>query len=290
MSREVRQHEPDGKAPLPRPAGATAQALAALRARTPARLAIGRAGPAYSTATQLELREDHAVAVDAVRWELDLVRDFGQDFLDRSGLFEIATLAIDKSQYLQWPERGRTLGSEARAQMLEQCSTGADLQVAIGDGLSAAAVAAQVPALLPLLEAGARRRGWSFGRPFAIRYCRVGVLNDIGAVLDPGVVVLLIGERPGLATAESLSAYMAYRPRPGHTDAQRNLVSNIHARGINPLTAAERILALAEQMRQQQTSGVAIKENLPGASLPPGPREKLSMNEERAGLPINPKR
>jgi ethanolamine ammonia-lyase small subunit len=90
----------------------------------------------------------------------------------------------------------------------------------------------------------------------------VGVLNDVGELLDPAVVVLLIGERPGLATAESLSAYLAYRPRPGHTDAQRNLISNIHERGVAPEAAARRILALAAQMRQLQTSGVAVKETL----------------------------
>jgi len=245
------------------------EALAALRARTPARLVVGRAGTAYRTATQLELREDHAVAVDAVQAELDLARDFGQEFLDRTGLFEIATLAADKTQYLQRPERGRLLRDDSRARIIETCPRRVDLQVAIGDGLSAAAVAAQVPALLPLLEAGTRHRGWTFGRPFAIRYCRVGVLNDIGAALDPAVVVLLIGERPGLMTAQSLSAYMAFRPRPGHTDAQRNLISNIHARGVDLPTAAERILALAEQMRQQQTSGVAIKECLGKRALSP---------------------
>ena len=127
-------------------------------------------------------------------------------------------------------------------------------------------MAVQVPALLPLLVGGATRRGWRFGQPFVVRYCRVGVLNDIGDLLDPAVVVLLIGERPGLATAESLSAYLAYRPRPGHTDAQRNLISNIHARGVLAADAARRILPLAEQMRQtQQASGVAVKEEHQGA-------------------------
>jgi ethanolamine ammonia-lyase small subunit len=97
----------------------------------------------------------------------------------------------------------------------------------------------------------------------------VGVLNDVGAALDPQVVVLLIGERPGLATAVSLSAYLAYRPRPGDTDAKRNLVSNIHARGVSAETAAQRILALAQQMRAMQTSGVAVKEQLPAVGDSP---------------------
>ena len=247
--------------------------LAALRKCTPARLVVGRAGPAYRTATQLDLREDHAIAVDAVHAELDLARDFGVDFIGRTGLFEVMTLAADKLHYLQRPELGRKLSEQARAEIREKCVSNVALQIAIGDGLSAAAIAAQVPHLLPCLEAGAKERGWTFGRPFAIRYCRVGVLNDIGDLLAPQVVVLLIGERPGLATAESLSAYMAYRPRSGHTDAQRNLISNIHARGVDSATAARRIFALAEQMRQQETSGVAIKEQLPQAALaPPTPK------------------
>jgi ethanolamine ammonia-lyase small subunit len=200
-----------------------------------------------------------------VQTDLDLVRDFGQALIESSGLFEVGTLATVKSQFLQRPELGRQLSPQARIEIAHNCPAKVDLQVAIGDGLSAAAIAAQVPALLPLLEAGAKKRDWTFGRPFAIRYCRVGVLNDIGAVLDPQIVVLLIGERPGLATAESLSAYMAFRPRAGHTDAQRNLISNIHSRGVDPRTASDRILALAEQMRSAQSSGIAVKEQLPAA-------------------------
>ena len=122
------------------------------------------------------------------------------------------------------------------------------MQIAIGDGLSVKAVAAQVPALLPLLMAGADERGWRAGRPFAIRHCRVGVMNEIGELLRPEAVVLLVGERPGLATAESLSAYLAYRPRPGHNDAERNLVSNIHAKGVGTAAAASRILKLVGAM------------------------------------------
>src|SRR5207244_6707672 len=124
------------------------------------------------------------------------------------------------------------------------------------------AVAAQVPGLLPLLEAETQRRGWSFGQPFVVRRCRVGVLNDVGDLLDPAVVVLLIGERPGLATADSLSAYMAYRPRAGHTDAQRNLISNIHAPRVTHAAAAQRILALADKTRQLQARSATVKEHL----------------------------
>jgi ethanolamine ammonia-lyase small subunit len=125
---------------------------------------------------------------------------------------------------------------------------------------------------LPLLVEGAIQRGWRLGQSFFIRNCRVGILNDIGELLDPTIAVLLIGERPGLATAESLSAYLAYRPRAGQNDSQRNLISNIHARGTSPVEAAERILRLADQMMRMKASGIAVKENsampLPGPDAP----------------------
>src|SRR5262249_54397779 len=122
------------------------------------------------------------------------------------------------------------------------------------------------------LAAEAGRRGWRLGQPFVIRHGRVGVLNDIGAVLDPAVAVLLIGARPGLATAASLSAYMAYRPRPGHDASRRKLSSDIHAGGIPPEQAAIRIARLAEQMIRLGTSGVAVKEQgMTGTRLPNEP-------------------
>jgi ethanolamine ammonia-lyase small subunit len=218
------------------------------------------------------LREDHAAAVDAVQAELDMVQDLGATLVKQFDLLEVATRAIDKANFLLEPESGRRLSDDAKATISRECSHGADVQIAIGDGLSAAAVMEQAPKLLPLLVAGAMQRGWSVGRTVVIRHARVGVLNDLGELLDPQIVILLIGERPGLATAVSLSAYLAYRPRAGHTDAQRNLISNIHARGVETAAAAERILALASQMRVQQTSGVAIKEQLEasiGAEIPP---------------------
>jgi ethanolamine ammonia-lyase small subunit len=272
------------QSPAPRPAGPQ-ELIEAIRARTPARVLVGRAGPSYRTATQLELRQDHAAAVDAVRAEIDLERDLGRAFVDRWGLFEVSTRARDKAEYLLRPDLGRRL-DDAAAEAMRRCPAGSDLQVAIGDGLSAAAVVAQVPDLLPLLERGARRLGWQFGQPFFIRHCRVGVLNDIGAALEPTVAVLLIGERPGLATAESLSAYLAYRPRPGQTDAHRNLISNIHARGTPPAEAAERILRLAARMMQLQAGGVAVKEEgpaSPGLGGPAAPPVGPAMREIQGG-------
>jgi len=116
---------------------------------------------------------------------------------------------------------------------------------------------------LPVLHDEANTRGWSFGEVFVIRYCRVGILNQIGELLEPKIAILLIGERPGLATAESLSAYMAYRPKVSDTDANRNLISNIHARGVSPECAARRILNLAASMMKTHASGYQLREELP---------------------------
>src|SRR5262249_43781956 len=156
--------------------------------------------------------------------------DLGAELVGRFDIFLVRTQAASKDEFLLRPDRGRQLDDGGRAEIARRCPSGVDLQVIIGDGLSATAVLTQAPGLLPLLAEGARVRGWSFGHPFVVRHCRVGLLNDVGELLHPSVAVVLIGERPGLATAESLSAYMAYSPRPGHTDAQRNVISNIHSR------------------------------------------------------------
>ena len=238
-----------------------------VRAQTPARLLAGRSGASYRTNTQMDLREAHAAARDAVRAELDLLQNPGVDFIRKWNLFEVCSRAASKDEYLLRPDLGRLLNEASRPEVIRHCTTGHDLQVVIGDGLSVNAVAIQIPRLLPLLSEGARTRGWSFGRIFVIRHCRVGILNDIGDLLVPKVAVLLIGERPGLATVESLSAYMAYRPKASDTDANRNLISNIHARGVSTEQAARRILNLAASMMKTHKSGFQLREELPAVIL-----------------------
>jgi ethanolamine ammonia-lyase small subunit len=232
-----------------------------IRARTPARVLAGRAGAAYRTETQIQLREDHAAARDAVRTEFDMRATFGAEFIEKWKLFEVRTRATTKDEFLLHPSLGREFSDAVREEILRRCSLNADLQIVLGDGLSVPAVRAQAPALLPLLVEGAAARLWWVGQPFAIRYCRVGILNEIGALLKPRVAILLIGERPGLATAESLSAYMAYQPRAGHSDANRNLISNIHTRGLSAEDAAPRILKLCAQMMKLGASGYSLKED-----------------------------
>jgi ethanolamine ammonia-lyase small subunit len=242
--------------------------LEQVRARTPARLLAGRRGAAYRTHTQLELREAHAAARDAVRAELSLTRDLGADFVRQWNLFEACTRAASKDEYLLRPDLGRRLNEASREEVIARCTVGHDVQIVIGDGLSVTAIAKQVPQLLPLLHQGAKTRAWSIGEFFVIRHCRVAILNEIGELLNPKVAVVLIGERPGLATAESLSAYMAYQPKASDTDANRSLISNIHGRGVSTEQAASRILSLAASMMKAENSGCQIREALPGR-LPP---------------------
>jgi len=243
--------------------GSFSEIIEKVRRRTPARLLEGRSGASYRTNTQLNLRAAHAAARDAVRAELNLFLDLGDDFVQKWSLFEVISRATNKEEYLLRPDLGRCLNDASRAEVKRSCTTGNDLQIFVGDGLSVTAVAIQIPRLLPLLCEGALALGWSIGSVFVIRHCRVGILNDIGELLRPRVAVLLIGERPGLATAESLSAYMAHQPKASDSDANRNLISNIHARGVSIEHAAQRILNLARVMMKTHNSGYQLREELP---------------------------
>lgn len=263
----------------------SASLVAAIRERTPARLLLERRGGSYRTRDQVVLREDHAAAVDAVWKPFDPETDWNPDFRRRWTFLETTSAAETREVYIRRPDLGRSLAAAAAARVAAECRPGADLQIVVGDGLSAAAVAVQVPLLLPLLAAEAGARGWSLGRPILVRHCRVGILNHLGAILSPRVAVLLLGERPGLRCVESLSAYMAFRPAPHHTDAHRNLVSNIHAAGTPPDQAADRIMRLVEAIIRQGTSGPIVKEEMhrvgSAGSMPLGIATDGSMKRRR---------
>jgi ethanolamine ammonia-lyase small subunit len=240
--------------PVPAPEEPT---TAWVRDLTPARVFLGRAGTSYPTATLLALRAAHAAARDAVAAPLRLT----EAELGFAGpLVTVHTRAESHAQYLRRPDLGRKLTEESRESIAKDCLHDADVQLVIGDGLSATAVHTQVPRLLPRLLAGCEERGWRVGPTILVHRCRVGVMNEVGDVLSPRVVLLLIGERPGLATAESLSAYFGYLPVSGHTDADRNLISNIHDDGVSTGAAVERILAFISALLSARRSGVEIKE------------------------------
>jgi ethanolamine ammonia-lyase small subunit len=231
------------------------EALKALMASTTARIGVGRAGPHYNTFSLLLFQADHAVTQDA------LYRDVDQKLLDDLGLFTVQTrITGGKQEYLLRPDLGRQINDEGKKLIMEKCVKSPNLQVVVGDGLSAAAVEANVREMFPIITQGAKSAGLSVGTPFFIKYGRVGVLNDIGDLLKPDVVILLIGERPGLGRAESLSAYMAYRPKAGDSDADRDVVCNIFQNGgTNPLEGAAFTIQIAQKMMKHQASGVKLK-------------------------------
>ena len=156
----------------------------------------------------LDLRAAHAGAVDAVWAEFDLEKDLPRELIEQEKLFQVASRAESKSQFLLRPDLGRALSDAAKLSIAQRCPKAPDVQIVIGDGLSVAAVSAQVPSLLPLLRDQLNARGWSLGQPFAVRYCRVGIINAIGDLLAPRVLTedihrLVLGER-GPSVGEGL--------------------------------------------------------------------------------------
>src|ERR1700675_495347 len=154
----------------------SAEIVRRIKMHTPARLLVGRAGAAYRTETQLQLREDHAKARDAVRAELNMKKAFSAEFIEKWQLFEVSTRASTKLEFLARPALGREFSEESRGEILSRCLPGRNIQIVIGDGLSALAVQMQVPQLLPLLVEGATKSGWSNLQTFIVRHCRVGIL------------------------------------------------------------------------------------------------------------------
>ena len=229
-------------------------AVRELRSRTGARIAVGRAGTRPTTAELLKMRIDHAAACDAVRTELST------EFVQLCGCsLDLSTQAEGREGYLLNPPLGRLLRPEDRAR-LTAAVPACDVLVAVGDGLSSAAAQTQAPLVLPVLLSALELEGvGKVAGPVLVRNARVGVMNDLGEATQARVVVLLVGERPGLSTAESLSIYIGYDPRPGRTDAERNVLSNIHAAGIPPAEAAAQAASWVKGMLDKGVSGVDFK-------------------------------
>ncbi len=232
-----------------------ADGLRALMDSTTARIGVGRTGPRYSTASLLLFQGDHAVTQDA------LYRDVDQKLLDEFNLFTVQTKVTGgKQEYLLRPDLGRLLNDDAKRIINEKCQKNVNIQLAIGDGLSAAAIEANLRQIFPVIRQGVQTAGLTFGTPFFVKYARVGVMNDVGELVKPDVVILLIGERPGLGRAESMSAYMGYKPKYGDTDADRDVVCNIFENGgTNPLEGGAFVVQIAQKMRKNQASGVKLK-------------------------------
>lgn len=232
-----------------------------LRSFTPARVALGRSGASVPTKALLDFTLDHARARDAVHAAFDAPRLLADLRALGLAVTEATSQAVDRRDYLRRPDLGRRLEAGSAEALARAASAPCQLALVIGDGLSAAAVHAHAVALvrrlLPLLAEG---DDVAIGHVVVASGARVALGDEIGAILGARMVVMLIGERPGLSAPDSLGAYLTFAPKPGRTDAERNCVSNIHHAGLSYDEAAFKIAWLVREGLARQVSGVALKD------------------------------
>lgn len=223
------------------------------KAKTPARLGIGRAGLRMKTEPLLRYRADHAVAMDAV------FSDVSEDFLKEMNLKTYQTLCDNKDVFLTRPDLGRNFSEETLAEMKKDCENNPTVQVYVSDGLSSTAIEANIRDTLPAIINGLKSEGIKVGTPFFVKYGRVAAEDAVAANLNAEVTCVLIGERPGLATGESMSAYMIYKGYPGAPEAKRTVVSNIHKNGTPAAEAGAHIADVIKKILDAKASGVDLK-------------------------------
>ena len=228
------------------------KAFRRLKERTPARLGSGRAGPRYKTLTMLRFRADHAAAQDAVFSELPA------DFGEKNGLVSVKTQCKDKDEYLTRPDKGRRFDEENAAKIRSAISGTPRVQLVIGDGLSSAAIAANAMDCAQAIRDGLKVRGIELGQGIFVKFCRVGAGDAVGDITGCELVCVLVGERPGLVTDKSMSAYITYKPHTGVSESSRTVVSNIHAQGTPAVEAGAYVAELIEKILQRKVSGVGL--------------------------------
>ena len=223
-----------------------------MKLQTPARLGCGKAGPRYKTLTMLRFRADHAAAQDAV-WS-----QVPEDFAQSHGMIPVQTRCHDKEQYLTRPDLGQCFDEENRQKIREAVPGKPRVLIVVGDGLSSAAILANAVDCMAAIREGLKSRGIEAGPGLFVRYCRVGAGDAIGDVTGCELVCMLVGERPGLVTDKSMSAYITYQPRTGVSESSRTVVSNIHAQGTPAVEAGAHIAGLIETILQKKVSGVGL--------------------------------
>ena len=223
-----------------------------LKAKTPARLGSGRAGPRYKTLTMLRFRADHAAAQDAVFSQVP------EDYAEKNGLVPVQTRCTSKDQYLTRPDLGRCFDEENSSKIRAAISGKPTVQLVIGDGLSSAAIMANAMDCMAAIRDGLKVKGIETGKAIFVRYCRVGAGDAIGDITGCDLVCVLVGERPGLVTDKSMSAYITYQPRTGVSESSRTVVSNIHAQGTPAVEAGAYVAELIDTILKKKVSGVGL--------------------------------
>ncbi|NVZ21049.1 ethanolamine ammonia-lyase subunit EutC [Pseudomonas costantinii] len=234
-----------------------------LRRLTPARIALGRTGTSIPTSAQLDFQFAHAQARDAVHLPFDHAGLSSQlAELGRNSLL-LHSAAIDRHSYLQRPDLGRRLSDESAQSLRDYAAAnpgGVDLAVVVADGLSALAVHKHTLPFLTRMEEQIHAEGWSLSPVILVEQGRVAVADEVGQLLGAKMVVILIGERPGLSSPDSLGLYFTYNPKVGLTDAYRNCISNVRLEGLSYGMAAHRLLYLMREACRRQLSGVNLKD------------------------------
>ncbi|WP_303219151.1 ethanolamine ammonia-lyase subunit EutC [Enterococcus asini] len=225
-----------------------------MKAYTPARIGVGRTGTRYMTQSSLRFRADHAAAQDAVFSDVD------PELVKEMGFVSTKTICKSKDEYLTRPDYGRQFDEENQAIIQKNVKKGAKIQMVVGDGLSSAAIEANIKEVIPSIKQGLKMYNLDFDNVIFVKYCRVPAMDKIGEISDADVVCLLVGERPGLVTAESMSAYVAYRPTVGMPEARRTVISNIHKGGTPAVEAGAYIAELIKKMLDKKKSGIDLKE------------------------------
>ncbi|MEK3979577.1 ethanolamine ammonia-lyase subunit EutC [Psychrobacillus sp. FSL K6-2836] len=223
-----------------------------LRKKTPARIAVGRAGTRPKTNTWLQFRFDHAAAVDAVYGEVP------KEILERLNFFQVHTRVLDKEEYIRRPDLGRRLSDDSKKIVLDKCQHSPKVQIVASNGLSAKALEENLEDVYLSLEQSLKNLNIEIGTTFYVDKGRVALMDEIGDLLQPEIVIILIGERPGLVSAESLSAYICYKPRIGTIEADRMVVSNIHKGGIPSVEAGAYLGTLIQKILKFEASGVSL--------------------------------
>ncbi|HCL03486.1 MAG TPA: ethanolamine ammonia-lyase [Lachnoclostridium phytofermentans] len=224
-----------------------------MKSKTPARLGVGRAGARYKTMTMLRVRADHAAAQDAV------FSDVSEEFIKKNNFVFVKTLCKDKDEYLTRPDLGRRFGKEELEVIKKTCGQSPKVLIIVGDGLSSSAIEANVEDMIPAIKQGLSMFQINVPPILFIKYARVGAMDDIGQATDADVICMLVGERPGLVTAESMSAYICYKPKHGVPESKRTVISNIHRGGTTPVEAGAHAAELIKKMLDKKASGIELK-------------------------------
>lgn len=234
-----------------------------LRRLTPARIALGRTGTSLPTSAQLDFQYAHAQARDAVHLPFDHAGLSSQLSERGRETLLLHSAALDRNSYLQRPDLGRKLSDESAQTLRDYAAAhpgGVDLVVVVADGLSALAVHRHTLPFLTRLEEQMSADGWSTAPVVLVEQGRVAVGDEIGELLGAKMLVMLIGERPGLSSPDSLGLYFTYNPKVGLTDAYRNCISNVRLEGLSYGMAAHRLLYLMREACRRQLSGVNLKD------------------------------